>query len=283
MIGFTRSGGYLHRDVSIGNVIRLDKPAQRPAFNIRERMAGLVHPPDIVEGMKNLRVDSQDSDGDGFWKDLIVATTEESLKAVVRAAERLEKALAQVGLSTECLAVLIDSDMAAPLEGYFSSSEHSGVISGTPEFMSERLIAALREVELTYVQNPVDDLKSFMWTTVWGAVFNPRADGSQMQNRLVHWRRMLRTHERLSALSAIEGSVLDDSSPIVKGISSLIRMWRRELEDLEVKFGYAFKKALNADQKLHVFYQSALEGVALYAELLHELRETLGLKLEVTQ
>ncbi|KAI0754527.1 hypothetical protein C8Q80DRAFT_373071 [Daedaleopsis nitida] len=302
--------GYLHRDVSIGNVVRPIVPVQRRAFTSRrgveELVKGLHHIKHSAsseaiesnnEGAQGSHADrpakdehdrsgaegaKRHSDKEGFWTNLGGAAGHNPyLKNVVNAAQRLEKALDKLGLSTECRALLIDGECVGFLPEYFVDPPHAGNVFGTPEFMSERLIAALRKVHSTYVQNPVDDLNSFMWTTIWGTVFNPRADASQRsaaaQETLEQWQKMLKTHERLSALSEIEDRVPPNSSSLVKGISSLIAEWRPALWNLGKKFGDAFEDAMGADQKLHVFYQFALEGVAVYAELLHELRDTLGL------
>ncbi|KAI0754533.1 hypothetical protein C8Q80DRAFT_373695 [Daedaleopsis nitida] len=294
--------GYLHRDASIGNVVRPNVPVQRRAFTSRrgveELVKGLHHikhsaSSEAIESNNEGAQGSHDrsgaegakrhSDKEGFWTNLGGAAGHNPyLKNVVNAAQRLEKALAKLGLSTECRALLIDGECAGFLPEYFVDPPHAGNVFGTPAFMSETLIIQSQKMANSiYVHNPVDDLNSFMWTTIWGTVFNPRADASQRsaaaQETLKQWQKMLRTHERLSALHEIEGSVPDDSSPIVEGIPSLIRIWRRELEDLEITFRRTFKKAPNAEQKFDVFCRFAREGVAVYAELLHELRDTLGL------
>ncbi|KAI0696205.1 hypothetical protein C8T65DRAFT_37573 [Cerioporus squamosus] len=119
--------------------------------------------------------DSGYSDGD-FWTDCG--------EEVAVAAQRLEHALANLnaGLSTEFRALLIDEDMVANSGEYFISSVH-----GTPEFMSDSLRMALRHDDKDYVQNPVDDLHSFMWTALWATVFNRRAleDAGLMEQQSV--------------------------------------------------------------------------------------------------
>ncbi|RPD66591.1 hypothetical protein L227DRAFT_649286 [Lentinus tigrinus ALCF2SS1-6] len=289
------NGGFLHRDVTIGNVVKPDKPVWRPAFSTRafKLFEAYRHPiqaedsETITQGLANKHL-VRDSDGaltssdDDFWIKLRAAVVEdEYLEKVVLAAERLEKALAKLGVSTECKALLIDGDTAAELKTYFSSSKHAGAISGTPEFMSDALRTVLTR---DYVQNPVDDLHSFVWTALWATVYNRRTlegagdDDSKMD--VQGWRKSLSGDgsERSKTLSDIAHPLIDVSghAPLVKGMSPLFRKWKSSLETLEVRFIIAWRvPGALPRQKLYMFYRIALEGVADYAEMLYEQRERL--------
>ena len=123
------SPGYLHRDVSIGNVLKLKQPAECKPFTTRgvKRWLG--------DRVKHIA----DSDVN-FWTSLLDAVGDDTYLDLVKAAERLEKALEKLGVSTTCMAVLIDADMAASLSDYFSQEAHHGVISVSPNLLSVRVV-----------------------------------------------------------------------------------------------------------------------------------------------
>ncbi len=145
MLNVGGASGFLHRDVSIGNVLWLDTPVERPEFSTRTGVAELVYqasPPDdgtSEEQRSSLSHDSSQTDAEqlaqqdpAFWTNLRgheAVKQNHYLKKVVSAAETLEKALAKLGVSRQCKALLIDGDMAAFLPDQISKSEHSGVIS----------------------------------------------------------------------------------------------------------------------------------------------------------
>ena len=72
-------------------------------------------------------------DDDEVWttlrSNLARANADMYLLNVAAAAERLEKALHTLGVSTTCHAILIDGDRAARLQTYFTGTEHDEVIS----------------------------------------------------------------------------------------------------------------------------------------------------------
>ena len=132
--------GYLHRDVTIGNVLMLEKPVQRPAFSTRAGVLKLCTSPGdddcgIAQGVADLDLGGEADDAssdDRFWRRLRDNLKDKYLMDVVSAAERLENALAALGVSTECMAIIIDGDMAADLQSYLADSGHEGVIYVSP-------------------------------------------------------------------------------------------------------------------------------------------------------
>ena len=142
---------------------------------------------------------------------------------------------------------------------------------------------ALREALATgaeYIQSPVDDLHSFMWTALWATIFSPEALGDSAAEKNVRlWRAWLGKDGpgREAVLNKLAGSALIGHSPLVKAMSSLLRKWRRNLEDLTSLFEGSWKvPGLDSQQKLLLYHRFALEGVADYAELLVEQRKSLG-------
>ena len=193
--------GYLHRDVSIGNVLRLTKPVEHPAFSTRslelfksyrrptaeepeieECVATAVNNPPAEGDVKpnvgyldsphehRKRFRSRDDVGTGgsipkmpmtdedmvtqrdaalpgadvmrsekighalgddeFWTTLrSTLAHDDNLVKVADAAERLETAPRTLVVSTTCQAILINGDMDARLQTYFTSAAHVGIIS----------------------------------------------------------------------------------------------------------------------------------------------------------
>ncbi|RPD56212.1 hypothetical protein L227DRAFT_578937 [Lentinus tigrinus ALCF2SS1-6] len=212
-----------------------------------------------------------------FWGGLKTAAGHDTyLLPLVVAAERLESALAKLGVSTECQVMVIDADTSAFLG---ATSTHAGVLSGTPEFMSAFLRTAVEENE-SYLQSPVDDLFSFWYTVLWATLFNPDVLKDVDDPTLVkQWRKHIAgtMAERESAVRrlTIEDFPSSAHSFLLNAMASLLVMWDESLVQLRKQFLQAFKGCTEPRQKLLVFYRFAYEGVAEYAELLYEARGTL--------
>ncbi|RPD55403.1 hypothetical protein L226DRAFT_538241 [Lentinus tigrinus ALCF2SS1-7] len=343
------SPGVLHRDISIGNLVKLVKPRMCPLFTTRgvanllkdaqdtpatndlanplarsssdpqtapQSLCGSQHTSSATRlsgstvvpakrpsvsaqagsATKKARSsapvstkDSGESEQPGqasaanFWGGLKTAAGHDAyLLPLVVAAERLESALAKLGVSTECQAVTIDADMSAFLGEYFTTSTHAGAVSGTPEFMSVFVRKAM-EKKVSYLQNPIDDLLSFWYTVLWATLFNPDVlkdvHDSTLVNQVKKWRKAIAgtTEERESVVSNLTFGRLASSahSVLLKVMASLLVKWFTSLAQLGEQFLQAFKGCTEPRQKLLVFYRFTYEGVAEYVELLHERRGTL--------
>jgi hypothetical protein len=82
--------GFLHRDISIGNILQLDPPVRMTPFKVQT----------IEESMAQLSLQHKDK--------------------LARHAGLLEVAIGKVVSLDECHGFVIDGDMAARLEGYFT-------------------------------------------------------------------------------------------------------------------------------------------------------------------
>jgi len=106
----TYLSGYLHRDVSIGNVLMTEQPVKRKAFKVPEEF--LAH----LSSLKN-----------------------ESLVAKIRTlCDRVDQLVAELGICDECIGFITDGDLAISWEDCFSkenqetkSVSHSQVFSET--------------------------------------------------------------------------------------------------------------------------------------------------------
>ncbi len=132
------------------------------------------------------------------------------------------------------------------------------------------------EYGMAYVQGPVDDLQSWMWTTLWATVFNPAASEGinvAMSVRLHEWQAKFTSdsYERSAVLTIMEHSLRHMG--LVWDMSPLFRKWFLALMELRDEFDAAWETPdLESAQKLLIFYQFALRGVAEYAELLYDLK-----------
>ncbi|KAJ3930271.1 MAG: hypothetical protein NXY57DRAFT_921799, partial [Lentinula lateritia] len=133
-----------HRDVSVGNVLRLSNPVEMPSFKFKSDIADLMGTLSLSETLPFTVTDQ---------------------------ITRLKSSLAELKVNTRCSGFIIDGDMAFDWKTYFDAN-HDGTRSGTPEFMSDRLRRSLR-LPRAYVQSTVDDLASFYYVGQWAAVFNP--------------------------------------------------------------------------------------------------------------
>ena len=128
--------GYLHQDVSIGNLVKLKTTSHRERFTARDVMKILDCAPDHGDSTvghmatpdhASERGSSSNSD---FWSCLLDEVhNDEERRAIVQHAEELEDALARFNLCTLCKAVISDADMAANLSTYFTSSHEGNYVS----------------------------------------------------------------------------------------------------------------------------------------------------------
>lgn len=103
----TYLSGYLQRDVSIGNVLMTERPVKGKAFKVPEEF--LAHLPSLKD---------------------------EPLVSKIRAlCERVERLVAELGISDECVGFITDGDLAISWEDCFSeenretkSVSHSGLL-----------------------------------------------------------------------------------------------------------------------------------------------------------
>ncbi len=142
--------------------------------------------------------------------------------------------------------------------------------------MSNALRVAV-EYGMAYVQGPVDDFESWLWTTLWATVFNPAASegtSADMSVWLHRWQKYLASdsNERNTVINHIQQLSLRHMG-LVCDMSPLFRKWFSALMKLRAEFDAAWEAPdLESAQKLLIFYQFALRGVAVYAELLYDLK-----------
>jgi hypothetical protein len=94
--------GFLHRDISIGNVLMLDPPVTMRPFEVRS----------MEQLMVQLSLQYEDE--------------------LARHANLLEDATEKLDFSDKCHGFLTDGDMAASLEGYFTPRDTGEICVSMP-------------------------------------------------------------------------------------------------------------------------------------------------------
>jgi len=150
--------GYLHRDISIGNVLKLKEAVRRNPASTRlvqtlldpaalsemstvtdsATLTSCNQPPasetsssaveTLSEDMTQLNI--KDKPSDPFWEHLLDSRIkDDQSRPIVEYAKKLEEVVRALGITTECVAVLSDCDMAAEIESYLGLEEHEGSVS----------------------------------------------------------------------------------------------------------------------------------------------------------
>ncbi|KAG6851996.1 hypothetical protein C0991_004335, partial [Blastosporella zonata] len=205
--------GYLH--LSIGNVLKLKKPASRDAF--------MVSTDKILAPLTALAKTKS-------YKDLQTRT--DKLKSQIKTIRDWGANKGSVK-DQECQAILTDCDMAAKVTGYFSKG-HDGSISGTPAFMSTAARMAF-EGGRAYVQSPIDDMESFYWTAVWATLNNTKSLSTSDKEE--DWKRWLATSnsDRRAVTQEIKQVAFSNKSrrecsPFLAVMAPMLQKWWELLE-----------------------------------------------------
>ena len=263
--------GFLHRDISIGNILMLDPPVTMNSFKVR------------AVGQLMTRFSLQ-YEGE-----------------FAKYANLLEDAIKKMDYLDKCHGFLIDGDMAAKLEGYFTVCDTGEVfvsiclvargiqlmtfVQGTYEFMSGRLASTLRTAN-PYLHSPVDDLESFYYTAQWAAAFNDGASGRRHDGiGIQHFRELIVGNQKDRAAIMVRDELFPRSAGMTYGpffaqSLYLLTPWREKLAILirdwiqltETTVGHNEDK----DEFLGLdFLIYGYRGVAEYLELVHEHRASL--------
>ncbi|KAJ7283323.1 hypothetical protein C8J57DRAFT_1170923, partial [Mycena rebaudengoi] len=140
----------------------------------------------------------------------------------------LEQKAATLGVGDSCSAILNDADMALNLTSHFNPQVHNGALSGTPEFMSSRLINSILNHD-PILHCPVDDLWSAFYVTVWAVVFNTEHPGPTA------WQTGLRgsMSDRNTTIDTIFQSK-QSSTPFLTRLWRTMADWRSRLVEMEI-------------------------------------------------
>ncbi|KAF9780967.1 hypothetical protein BJ322DRAFT_1082482 [Thelephora terrestris] len=250
--------GFLHRDVGMPGVFHLFDPIRMVPFVPGDFGQVLGQP----EAWK----------GDQLLQDQV---------------ERLQKAVAGLGITDICHGVIQPSDMTVDMKDYYTS----GGKAHRPDYYDYMSSGLLRAVRLSepYLHSPVDDLESFYYTMQWAGVNNDGSDsGRHETDHLDALRAKLSdsADNRFQATLFVHrirpenqediqrfGKFLAKLAPVFKewypSILALTKSWRT------VKPGVD-----GADDVSRYYIRHGLvfayRGVADYLKIVHKHRESLG-------
>ncbi|KAG7094150.1 hypothetical protein E1B28_007762 [Marasmius oreades] len=199
--------GFMHRNVSIRNVVRLEPGLEMNTIDIIDPFSGIDTSSELEE-----------------------------VRKAVRSHITEIKRLVKLGITSECKGILVDGDMAAKWKTYVDKDHdsHSPSARGTEEFMSINLLKATLRGR-GYLQSPVDDVHSFFWVTLWAVMFNSHNESSRSEDEL--WARGLwaeRALHKTLMLPQLKTSLRTGKlSPIAGQLTPFLGQWFSRIEALQ--------------------------------------------------
>lgn len=259
--------GYLHRDISIGNILKLDPPAERPPFVV----------PELEELFCNFAAINSSAELPEWWTE------------VKEARDHLVKAVKGIDVGTICRAIVTDGDGVTNMtDSDPFNGQHRGTLSGTEQFRSVNFSTNLSREE-GYLQGPLDDMESFVWTAQWALVFNPMLDYVEEAR---DWRQKLldapihrvfvldrsssagrRWKERTQS-----GHDICDGMRLVASVAPVLKEWREKIEHEQGSWveTLTFTPKRGSPWYQCMFHKMSLRGLADTITILHKaLQDTL--------
>ncbi|KAH8087188.1 hypothetical protein BXZ70DRAFT_1011659 [Cristinia sonorae] len=251
--------GYLQRNISTGNVLRVPTPREMPPFELP-------------------RMDNEES-LDAELARLSLADTVESSEAY---AKKIMDAVEALKVTTKGKGFMTDGDLCANMSTYFTQTHSSQAISGTAEFMSAPALDAIRD-QSDYLQTPVDDIASLYWVGQWSVLFNEHSQGDStkeksMRSDAISYR--AKVPQDIQSLNDRQTQLLSTSTicqdwvPILsdwyQSVAKLESIWARTYDSLVMS-----RHGRNEDILRPLFNRFALRGVAEMLEVMTSHRPRL--------
>ncbi|KLO08115.1 hypothetical protein SCHPADRAFT_620372 [Schizopora paradoxa] len=259
--------GYMHGNISIGNVFLLSSPITRERFN----MDNARIPWEILKGREFENVPQAVKDRFRDVPKPSITDVDKTLETI----KEIEDLACELGISIhcQCKALLSDDDLSVYLPTYLTQEHSAPSISGTFEFMSYFARMGYEEGDIVdrnrlYFQNPLDDLESFLWVGVWACFFNNQVDCEKIAGSV----RMVRDQlgdstGREDAWARIRRRVYVEKSyegaHVLGEMARFLIELRPKVDDLFAKF----YKICRAKPTILQFDQMAFEGVLIFMEL----------------
>ncbi|KAJ7751526.1 hypothetical protein DFH07DRAFT_1032410 [Mycena maculata] len=259
--------GWLQRDPSIGNILRLCQDRVQ-SWGADTRLK--EESEDLTKQLQSIHLESPVSVTVGTWDP--------------KRASELGNALVASGRPRVCKAILTDFDLSADLQDYFAADHSARPLSGTVEFMSVRLREAFSASE-PYLQSPLDDLWAFFYTTVWATLFHARRPSTEvlpMSSQEITWRLHLRSRsadEREGTIKRIV-QVKDFQKqfpPMLRAMAPVFKDWLSALDQMEDAWTIRQHKAsTTGGVGLPDFNHLAYSGVQDFIRIFTNHRERLA-------
>ncbi|KAF7316189.1 hypothetical protein MIND_00137100 [Mycena indigotica] len=275
--------GFLHRDPSMGNILRLQKAAKMAPFKLDHT---LVEFNSADNGLAEM-IDQLTLGGKN--KPII------DLNYAMHS-RRITQLLGTLDVESEVLGFIIDGDNAVKWHEF--GSPRNATRSGTFEFMSMALRQTL-ESDTDHLHSPVDDLHAQFYVTQWAAAYHRDADAPSRpelreKSRYADALRQKLTRDRETATNTIAQLSSDDDRDLERygrflcDCAPLLARWNAKLSDLRrtykatrIKIYKLFDEDKDKDKQEKLmrllFMTFAYCGVADFMEVLAEWGSYMGL------
>ncbi|KAJ3964444.1 hypothetical protein EV361DRAFT_955942 [Lentinula raphanica] len=266
--------GFLHKDISIGDIIKLKTPLKRKNFSALSVNNLLFQSPDSLTSFETMRA---------------AAGNDQVQISIIELAQEVEQRTERLTSDQLCKAIWIDGDMTTDMSSYFGQS-NDGTRLGTYEFVSRRLLNIVQD-KLHYVHSPTDDMESFFWVGLWATLRNK------------NFSRTFTTEQQFAASLTTEGrdstaiKIRQDSSFIAtrrpkRPYSALLRAMAPVLSEWyttvnQLQSDYEVEESEDDDEEGHDtdphleeklmlrFHRFAYRGVLEFIKVFENHRETL--------
>ncbi|KAJ6630935.1 hypothetical protein B0H10DRAFT_1773360 [Mycena sp. CBHHK59/15] len=259
--------GFMHRDISIGNVLLTKAVVSSKPFAIVETILTAIYPP--AKGSSSDVGNLASALKDTHIQESPARETAEEIMALLR----------KLQVSAEYTAFITDGDMAVNWKTYFDNEHNRETRSGTPEFMSLSLQYAMDQ-DLRYIQSPIDDIESFFWLALWAVLFNIHQ--SKRSRLEIGWQKDLDSAQqefKSSLPRKMKDTNLEECSRISRELLPLLIKWWRYQEDLRDEWNTEVIRSANNDKSsdfyLYHFHLYALRGVRDFLRIVQEWRGSL--------
>ncbi|KAF8314585.1 uncharacterized protein EI90DRAFT_3135848 [Cantharellus anzutake] len=271
MLGWlsTYQCGYLQRDVSIGNVLKLMRPAQMVPFSIdklKEFHYAIMHSNENVDEFSKVVRGKVEALEERLSKPRAAREVKDEVGKAMSTAEALQMEITELGLPAECRAIISDGDLASYIPAYLARRDTAESISGTYEFMSPGIRGAM-DAEDRYLHTPLDDMYSFFYVAVWATLWNIKKGHTKREDV---WRDGLRSKERDAKVADLLAQRTEKPSqtyaPIILGMIPVLDDWWMKLSQLRRSSG----PSRDEDQgilRLVYFDQLAYRGIADFVQI----------------
>ncbi|KAF8340659.1 uncharacterized protein EI90DRAFT_3117158 [Cantharellus anzutake] len=261
--------GCLQRDVSIGNVLKLMRPAQMVPFSIdklKEFHHAIMYSNENVGEFSKVVRGKVEALEERLSKPRTAREVKEEVGKAMSTAEALQREITELGLSAECRAIISDGDLASYIPAYLARRDTSESVSGTYEFMSPGIRGAM-DAEDRYLHTPLDDMYSFFYVAVWATLWNIKKGHTKREDV---WRDGLRSKERDAKVVDLLAQRTEKPSqtyaPIILGMIPVLDDWWMKLSQLRRSSG----PSRDEDQgilRLVYFDQLAYRGIADFVQI----------------
>ncbi|KAJ7229055.1 hypothetical protein GGX14DRAFT_346042 [Mycena pura] len=238
--------GFLHRDISIGNLLGLQDLVQMEEFKLDDELVTLME-----------RLNVQEHPQLNFAEQIT----------------RIRKLLGELRIGDKCSGFVIDGDHAVRWQESFNS-HHDGTRSGTVEFMSVELLRSIGRGP--YLHSPVDDMYSFYYVAQWAAAFNKAGDDyDEIEEIRDGLRRDVANRELVSTrIWKLGASDAEQVGPFLARCGPLLDGWSGRLRVLSRDFTSARRliETKELSLKFALFRTFAYRGVADFLEVFQAFR-----------